>query len=52
VLDWAEEEERKEKAEREAKEAEQKAKDEEWMLEQLKKEHGSDFGDDIDINFQ
>lgn len=49
TLDWIEEEERKE---REQEEAElQNKKDEEWMLEQLKKEHGDDFGDDISIDF-
>lgn len=50
VLDWVEEEERKD---REAAEAEQKQKeeDEKWMLEQLKKEHGDDFGEDIDLDF-
>lgn len=47
VLDWAEEEEKKEKEVAEAK----KKKDEEWMLEQLKKEHGDDFGEDLDIGF-
>ena len=48
VLDWVEEEEKKE---REAREAEQKKKDEEWMIEQLKKEHGDDFGNDINLDF-
>jgi hypothetical protein len=49
TLDWIEEEERRE---REQEEAELKLKkDEEWMLEQLKKEHGDDFGDDINIDF-
>lgn len=48
VLDWVEEEEKKE---REAREAVQKKKDEEWMLEQLKKERGEDFGEDINLDF-
>ena len=47
TLDWIEEEERKE---REALEAQQKAEEEKWMLEQLKKEHGEDFGEDIDLD--
>lgn len=51
TLDWIEEEERKEREEQQQQEAEQIKKDEEWMLEQLKKEHGSDFGDDINIDF-
>lgn len=48
VLAWAEEEERREK---EAAEKAQKEKDEQWMLEQLKKEKGDDFGEDIDLSF-
>jgi len=42
TFDWIEEEERKE---REA----QQAKDEQWMVEQMKKDHGEDFGKDIDF---
>ncbi|CAB4125757.1 hypothetical protein UFOVP53_220 [uncultured Caudovirales phage] len=42
---WIEEEERKER------EAEESKKKEEWMLSQLKKEHGDDFGEDVDLNF-
>ena len=49
AIDWAEEEERKE---REVAEAEQKAKDDQWMLEQMKKEHGEDFGKDIESDFE
>ncbi len=49
-MDWIEEEERKEREQREAEEAAKK-KEEEWMLEQLKREHGDDFGEDIDLNF-
>jgi len=45
TFDWIEEEERKEK------EAAKKANEEKWMLEQLKKEHGDDFGDDINLDF-
>jgi hypothetical protein len=50
-MDWVEEEERKEKEELERKIQETKQKEEEWMLTQLKKEHGEDFGDDVDLNF-
>ena len=53
VLDWVEEEERKDREEAEAKQKEQEKQeeqDEKWMLEQLKKEHGEDFGEDIDSN--
>ena len=49
TMSWIEEEERKER-EAEAVVAAKKAEDE-WMLSELKKEHGDDFGDDIDINF-
>ena len=45
TLAWIEEEERKER------EAAQLAKDEKRMLEQLKKQNGDDFGEDIDLNF-
>lgn len=45
TLAWIEEEEAKEE------EARRKAEEEQWMLEQLKKENGEDFGDDIDIDF-
>ena len=49
-LDWIEEEERKE---REAIEAAEKAEAEEkWMLEQLKKEHGDDFGEDLNLDLE
>ena len=49
---WIEEEERKEREADEAKQAEAaKKKEEEWMLAQLKKEHGDDFGEDVDVNF-
>jgi len=59
TLDWIEEEERKEREaaekirlEQEEAEKEQLQKDEEWMLEQLKKEYGEDFGKDIDSSFE
>lgn len=52
TLDWVEEEERKDREEQERLEAELKAKDEAWMLEQLKKEHGDDFGEDISTDFE
>jgi hypothetical protein len=48
TMSWIEEEERRE---REEAEAEAKKAEEEWMLEQLKKEHGDNFGEDIDVNF-
>lgn len=44
TMAWIEEEERRE---REAAEAKQREEDEKWMLEQLKNELGSDFGEDI-----
>ena len=51
TFDWIEEEERKE-AEAEKARAEQAKLDEEvWMVEQLKKEHGDDFGEDIGVDF-
>ena len=48
TLAWIEEEERQEREEAERK---QKEEDEKWMLEQLKKEHGEDFGSDLDLDF-
>lgn len=51
VLAWAEEEERLEKEAAEAAYQAQLEKDEQWMVEELKKEKGDDFGDDIDLNF-
>jgi hypothetical protein len=48
TLDWIEEEERKEK---ETVLRLQKEKDDQWMVDQLKKENGEDFGKDIDLNF-
>lgn len=32
--------------------AKAKADEEAWMLEELKKEHGEDFGKDIDLDFK
>lgn len=51
-LAWIEEEERREQKEAEAAQKAKLEADEKWMLEQLKKEKGDDFGDDIDLNFQ
>jgi hypothetical protein len=55
TLKWIEEEERKER-ELDAKKSKenplnQSIEDEKWMLEQLKKQHGDDFGEDIDLKF-
>jgi hypothetical protein len=55
TLKWIEEEERKEQ-ELSAKKSsdapkESSVDDEKWMLEQLKKQHGDDFGEDIDLKF-
>jgi len=50
TLDWIEEEERKDREAAIAKD-EAKAKDDAWMVEQLKKEHGDDFGEDVDLDF-
>ena len=55
TIDWAEEEERKEREAEEAKaieEEERIAQEEEWMLEKLKDEHGDDFGKDINADFE
>lgn len=52
VLDWAEEDERRELEATKVAETEKKVKDENWMLEQLKKEHGEDFGKDISTDFE
>jgi hypothetical protein len=46
---WIEEEERKEREAEEAAAA-KKAEDA-WMLAELKKEHGDDFGEDVNISF-
>lgn len=53
ALDWAEEEERKEKEllEKAQDNSSDEELEEKWMLEQLKKERGDDFGEDIDVNF-
>jgi len=54
TLKWIEEEERKEQELNASKskdaQAESSAEDE-WMLEQLKKQHGDDFGEDVDLKF-
>lgn len=47
---WIEEEERKEREAEEALAIKKKA-DDEWMLAQLKKENGEDFGDDVNLSF-
>ena len=54
TLDWIEEEERKEAeadAEKARKTEEAEKADEEWMLKELKKEHGDDFGEDVSLDF-
>jgi hypothetical protein len=56
TLDWIEEDMRREAEEEAAKAAEEAKKKEEeeqeqWMIDQLKKEYGDDFGEDIDIDF-
>lgn len=51
TFDWIEEEERKDREEAEAAAKAQK-EEEAWMVEQLKKEHGDDFGEDIDLDFK
>ena len=54
VFDWVEQEELREQEEARIKAEEdsaKKAEDEAWMLEQLKKEHGEDFGNDIETDF-
>lgn len=51
TLSWVEEEERKEREALEATQRAKEAEEEKWMLEQLKKEHGDDFGDDLNLDF-
>lgn len=51
TLAWVEEEERKEKEAEEAAKRAQLEKDEQWMLEELKKEKGDDFGEDLNLDF-
>ena len=51
TLDWIEEEERKEREAEEAAKQKQLEEDEKWMIEQLKKERGEDFGEDINLDF-
>lgn len=51
TLDWIEEEERKEKEAEEMARAKAEKADEEWMLKELKKEHGDDFGEDLGLDF-
>ena len=52
TIDWIEEEERKEKEAELIAQEEAKKADDKWMLDQLKEEHGEDFGDDVDVDFQ
>jgi hypothetical protein len=54
TLKWIEEEERKEQElnASKSKDAQEKSVEEDkWMLEQLKKQHGDDFGEDVDLKF-
>jgi hypothetical protein len=55
TLKWIEEEERKEQELNASKSKdtleESSAEQDEWMLEQLKKQHGDDFGEDVDLKF-
>lgn len=51
TLAWIEEEERREKEAIEATKKAQQEKDEQWMLEQLKKEQGDNFGEDLNLDF-
>jgi ribosomal protein L15E len=50
TLSWIEEEERKEREAKEKAKAEELEKDEAWMVEQLKKQYGDQFGEDINLN--
>jgi hypothetical protein len=51
TMDWIEEEERKEREALEAARKTTEEADEQWMIEQLKKENGDDFGEDINVDF-
>lgn len=55
TLKWIEEEERKEQELNASKskdaQEESSAEEDKWMLEQLKKQHGDDFGEDVDLKF-
>jgi hypothetical protein len=55
TLKWIEEEERKERELNANKPkdtpGEPPVEDNKWMLEQLKKQHGDDFGEDVDLKF-
>ena len=53
-LDWAEEEERKEREEMLKQLEEEKQANEEWMKKEVakaKKEYGNDYGEDINLDF-
>ena len=53
TLKWIEEEEKRDRERELAAEANAgpSKQDEAWMLEQLKRENGEDFGDDVNISF-
>lgn len=50
TLSWIEEEERKERESKKVDKAEELEKDEAWMIEQLKKQYGDEFGEDVNLN--
>lgn len=50
TLDWIAEEEKREAAEKAADAPDEDDKQEEWMLEQLKKQYGENFGDDLNLS--
>ena len=50
TLSWIEEEERKEREAKEKTKTEEVDKDEAWMIEQLKKQYGDQFGEDVNLN--
>lgn len=51
TLNWIEEEERKEREAEEIVKVRAKKADDKWMLDKLKKEHGDDFGEDVNLDF-
>jgi hypothetical protein len=54
TLDWVMEEERKEAEAKKAEEEEKKRlqeQDDGWMIDQLKKQYGDSFGDDVNLDF-
>lgn len=50
TLSWIEEEERKERESKKVDKTEELEKDEAWMIEQLKKQYGDEFGEDVNLN--